>query len=87
MLRKEEEFELNGVMAGQLQRLANELNGMRQAQECITMVPATTLHQTFWQSGFRRGRVVPRGWETRNFGANARGISGGRDYQKSDYIW
>ena len=43
MLRKEEEFEINGVMAGQ--RLADELYGMRLPQE--SALPATTLHQTF----------------------------------------
>ena len=51
MLRKEEEFEIRGVMAGQ--RLADELYGMRLLQESV--LPATTLHQTFRGSGFRGG--------------------------------
>ena len=76
MLRKEEEFEINGVMAGQ--KLADELYGMRLPQE--SALPATALHQTFRGSGFRRGRMIPRGWGARNFGVNTRGRPGGRDY-------
>ena len=57
MLRKEEEFEQNGEMSGQ--KLADELYGMRRPQE--NALPATTLHQTFRGSGFRGGRLIPRG--------------------------
>ena len=57
MLRKEEEFEQNGAMSGQ--KLADKLNGVRYSQE--NALPATTLHQTFRESGFRGGRVIPRG--------------------------
>ena len=62
MLRKEEEFEQNGAMSGQ--KLADELYGVRHPQE--NALPATTLHQTFRGSGFRGGRVIPRGWPARN---------------------
>ena len=39
MLRKQEELEINGVMAGQ--KLADELYGMKMPQE--SALPATTL--------------------------------------------
>ena len=69
MLRKEEEFEQNGEMSGQ--KLADELYGVRQPQE--NALPATTLHQTFRGSGFRGGRVIPRGWPARNNVAKMQG--------------
>ena len=43
MLKKEEEFEQNGVMAGQT--LANDLYGKREESEGAFQ--ATTIHQTF----------------------------------------
>ena len=53
MLKKEEEFEQNGVMTGQT--LANDLYGKREDSEAAFQ--ATTMHQTFRGSGFgnRRG--------------------------------
>ena len=53
MLKKEEEFEQNGVMAGQT--LADNLYGKRNDNEAAFQ--ATTIHQTFRGSGFtnRRG--------------------------------
>ena len=48
MLRKEEEFEQNGSMAGQ--KLADEFHGVRGYSE--NALPVTALHQTFWGSGF-----------------------------------
>ena len=66
MLKKEEEFEQNGVMAGQT--LANELYGKREENEGAFQ--ATTIHQTFRGSGFgsRRG----------GFGRNRGAINRGR---------
>ena len=49
MLRKEEEFEQNGSMAGQ--KLADEFHGVCGYTE--NALPATALHQTFRGSGFR----------------------------------
>ena len=62
MLKKEEEFEQNGVMAGQT--LANELYGKREENEGAFQ--ATTIHQTFRGSGFGSRR----GGFGRNRGAN-----------------
>ena len=73
MLRKEEEFEQNGVMSGQ--KLADELYGFRNPQE--NALPATTLHQKFRGSGFRGGRLIPRGWGTNRMGVASRGFSSG----------
>ena len=75
MLRKEEEFELNGVMVGQ--RLADELYGMQNTQENVIM--ALVLHQTFRGSGFKRGRLIPRGWSNRG---SARGSLGRNSVQQ-----
>ena len=75
MLRKEEEFEQNGVMSGQ--KLADELYGFRNPQE--NELPATTLHQTFRGSGFRGGRFIPRGWGANRMGIASRGL--GRSFQ------
>ena len=79
MLRKEEEFELNGVRAGQ--RLADELYGMRNTQDNALMV--TSLHQTFRGSGFRRGRLIPRGWSNRG---SACGSLGRNSVQQSQHF-
>ena len=62
MLRKEEEFEQNGSMAGQ--QLADELHGARRFAE--SALPATVLHQTLRGSGFTGGRLIPRGSGSRN---------------------
>ena len=43
MLKKEEEFDQNGVMSGQ--KLANDLYGKREENEGVFQ--ATTIHQTF----------------------------------------
>ena len=74
MLRKEEEFEQNGSMAGQ--KLADELHGVRGFTE--NALPATALHQTFRGSGFRRGRVIPRGWGSRSDAFGTQNVGRGR---------
>ena len=74
MLRKEEEFEQNGPMAGQ--KLADELHGVRGFAE--NALPATALHQTFRGSGFRGGRVIPRGWGSRTTGFGSQSMGTGR---------
>ena len=61
-------------MAGQ--KLADELHGVRGYTE--NALPATALHQTFWGSGFRGGRVIPRGWGSRNAGFGSQSMSRGR---------
>jgi len=74
MLRKEEEFEQNGSMAGQ--KLADELHGVRGYTE--NALPATALHQTFRGSGFRSGRLIPRGWGSRSSGFGQQSMGRGR---------
>ena len=73
MLCKEEEFEQNGSMVGQ--KLADKLHGVRGYSE--NALPATALHQTFRGSGFRGGRLIPRGWWSRNAASGTQNVGGG----------
>ena len=66
MLKKEEEFEQNGVMAGKT--LANDIYWKREESEGAFQ--ATTIHQTFRESGFGNRR--------RGFGRNRGSFNQGR---------
>ena len=74
MLRKEEELDLNGFMSGQ--ELANELYAQKTAGDVA--MPATTMHQTFRESGLsHRGRNMQRGRTARTVLSNYSGRNDG----------